>query len=409
MAYIAREDGEHFVIPSYRDVLAAKSGAALKKDILQLSQNYGEYITMQRRAALRFEVAFSPDTGYLLGESIWHHFNRPPDMIYCEEIPNTSEAILVIVKSGNVYLDGSFSKDSIPDELVVFLTQENNFEIYVYGDVPISQTPEEGKFAFEEKSVKSFTVLDQPVFQTLPLLKAYQLKPVEVAIKSQGVGGMPLMPVLGSVAFIVFVMILWSYFRGPAVEEVQAPQVNPYQVYIETLNSPAPEKEMKAVLSRIDKAFAMPGWAIEKIEYGRGTLSMKVVTKASTVQAVTNWAEQNESKLSIQQDGIYILTNILLEKRATPRKIYSLKEVVANLIDRLSSVYPGNRLQLAEFKNKGLYQDVDLSIIIEAATPMLLSMIGEQFKDLPIVLETVSLVSENGVFNGKITFKALGS
>ncbi len=36
MAFIAREDGEHFVIPSYRDVITAKQEAALKKDILAL-------------------------------------------------------------------------------------------------------------------------------------------------------------------------------------------------------------------------------------------------------------------------------------------------------------------------------------------------------------------------------------
>ena len=73
-----------------------------------LSQSYGEYITLQRKGVFKYEVAFSPDTGYLLGESIWHNFKRPMDMIYCEAIPNTTEAILVIVKEGSVYLDGSF-------------------------------------------------------------------------------------------------------------------------------------------------------------------------------------------------------------------------------------------------------------------------------------------------------------
>ena len=146
MPYITREDGEHFVIPSYRDVLTAKNKSALKRDILALSQNYGEYITLQRKSPLQYEIAFSPDTGYLLGESIWHHFKRPQEMIYCEAIPNTTEAILVIVKLGSVYLDGKIPIDSISEELIIFLTQQNQFNIYIYGSVPISQTPEEGKF-----------------------------------------------------------------------------------------------------------------------------------------------------------------------------------------------------------------------------------------------------------------------
>src|SRR5688572_11892417 len=105
MPYITREDGEHFVIPSYRDVLVVKQKNQLKKEILLLSQSYGEYITLQKKGGNQYEVAFSPDTGYLLGESIWYHFKRPVDLIYCEAIPNTTEAILVIVKSSSVYLD----------------------------------------------------------------------------------------------------------------------------------------------------------------------------------------------------------------------------------------------------------------------------------------------------------------
>src|SRR5687768_7707453 len=120
MPYITREDGERFVIPSYRDVLSIKKESLLRKEILLLSENYGEYIALQRKNAEQYEVAFSNEPGYLLGETIWHYFKRPYDLIYCEAIPNTSEAILVMVKSGNVYLDGTFPLDAIPDELLVF-------------------------------------------------------------------------------------------------------------------------------------------------------------------------------------------------------------------------------------------------------------------------------------------------
>src|SRR5689334_4634429 len=191
MPYITREDGERFVIPSYRDVLTANQTNQLKREIKLLSQSYGEYITLQKKSATQYEVAFSTDTGYLLGESIWHHFKKPADMIYCEAIPNTTEAILVIVKSGSVYLDGSFPLDSIPEELIIFLTQQNHFQIYTYGDVPITETPESGKFSFEASSVKSFTILDKPVFPTLNLLKIYQLRLVDQVLKAQGIGVFP--------------------------------------------------------------------------------------------------------------------------------------------------------------------------------------------------------------------------
>src|SRR6185436_11059386 len=118
----------------------------------------------------------SQESGYLLGESIWHYFKRPFDLIYCEAIPGTTEAILVIVKAGSVYLDGSFPVDSIPEELLVFRTQQNNFYIYIQGNVPISERPSPEKFSLDPSSVRSFKVLDTPVFPTLPLVKTFQLQ-----------------------------------------------------------------------------------------------------------------------------------------------------------------------------------------------------------------------------------------
>lgn len=192
MPYITREDGVHFVVPSYRDVITVKSSSVAKKEILLLSSNYGQYITLQAKGPIQYEIACSPDTGYLLGESIWYYFKRPLDMIYCEAVPNTTEAILVIVKDGSVYLDGSFPLDAIPEELVIFLTQQNHFQIYVYGDVPISESPQEGKFSFEPSSVKSFSELDSPVFPSLPLYKTYQLQLVDQVLKTHGIGVLPI-------------------------------------------------------------------------------------------------------------------------------------------------------------------------------------------------------------------------
>src|SRR5690348_12369046 len=101
MPYITREDGERFIIPSYRDVLSAQKPGLLKKEILLLSETYGQYITLQKKSSTQYEVTFSHEPGVLLGETIWHYFKRPSDLIYCEAIPNTAEAILVIVKSGS--------------------------------------------------------------------------------------------------------------------------------------------------------------------------------------------------------------------------------------------------------------------------------------------------------------------
>jgi hypothetical protein len=410
MPYITREDGEHFVIPSYRDVLSAKQKSLLKKDILTLSQSYGEYITLQKKGPSQYEVAFSPDTGYLLGESIWQHFKRPLDMIYCEAIPNTTEAILVIVKSGSVYLDGSFPVESIPEELVIFLTQQNNFEIYLYGDVPISQTPETGKFSFEANSVKSFTILDKPVFPTLALMKVYQLQLVDQVLKAHGIGIFPTRKLLLFIAIAGLAWMGWSYLtsKKPVVHE-EAPQVNPYQGYYTDLNSPAPDVEMVQLMDKVKSLFSMPGWIVTHIAYQKGSITATVQSAGSSTEALFQWAQNNGVSISIQQDGVYVSMGLNLQNRSLPQQIFPLKQIIGTVIDRVATIYPGNNYRLSEISHKDVYNDTVITISVTDASPVLMNLIGQQLKDLPLVLQSVVVDVDKGSLTGTINVEALGS
>lgn len=411
MPYITREDGEHFVIPSYRDVLTTKQKNILKKDILLLSQSYGEYITLQRKSPAEYEVAFSPDTGYLLGESIWHYFKRPLDMIYCEAIPNTNEAILVIVKSGSVYLDGSFPSDTIPEELIIFLTQQTNFEIYIYGDVPISEMEQAGKFSFEPGAVKSFTELDQPIFPELPLYKMYQLQLVDPVLKAHGIGVLPIKQILSVIVIIGLLWMAWSYYDMQSTETQQAPvEVNPYQAYITALSTPAPDQEMKAVLDGLKLLLTVPGWQMSDVKYTSGIISAEMQSPGSKTEALFAWASQNNAEVKIQQDGIYLNLPVQVQNRTAPTAIYPLKQVIGVFVDRLASVYPGNRINLGENANLTIYQQTALTIIIDRTAPLTLALIGEQMKDLPLILQSITLRFDNkGNLSGSILLQALGN
>lgn len=411
MSYITREDGEHFVIPSYRDVLMAKQKSALKKEIILLSQSYGEYITLQRKGPSEYEVAFSPDTGYLLGESVWHHFGRPQDMIYCEAVPNTTEVILVIVKAGSVYLDGSFPYESIPEELVIFLTQQNNFEIYTYGNVPISEVPEEGKFSFEASSVKSFTVLDGPVFSTLPLIKQYQLQLVDAVLKAHGIGVFPTRQILAAVIILGTLWLAWSYLvphREALPQVVQ--ENNPYAGYNQMLTTPAPDQEIKAVLENIQLIYTVPGWQPGKFEYIKGNLNTLMISSGGTAENLFKWAANNKASINIVTTGMYVVMEVNVPNRPVPKNIYPLKQVVAELVDRVATVYPGNNLRLEEFsKTADPYTHVQITIQIIDVLPGLLSFIGDQLKDLPLVLKSMTLTVNNGALSGSIIIEAAGS
>lgn len=411
MPYIIREDGEHFVIPSYRDVLTARNKTQLKKDILLLSQSYGEYITLQRKSGQQYEVAFSPETGYLLGETVWHHFKRPMDLIFCEAIPNTTEVILVIVKSGSVYLDGSFPIDSIPEELVIFLTQQNNFEIYTYGDVPISEIPEAGKFSFEASSVKSFTVLNDPVFEKLPLLKAYQLQLVDQVLKAQGIGVFPLRALL-LLATTIFLLLGLYYFlvsEESPIEPIMISRDNPYQEFNAALMTPAPQAEMAMISDRLHSLLLLPGWVPTGISYKNKVLTIIVNSIGGNVESLFQWAEANGARSQVVATGFVLTFSISVPSRERPRNIYPLKEVMGRLVDRIKDIYPGNVLAIAEIKDQGAYQNLKFTLNLTDVSPMALKLIGEQFNDLPLVLENIELTIENGNINGLISLQALGS
>lgn len=411
MPYIVREDGEHFVIPSYRDVLTVKQMSALKKDILSLSQSYGDYITLQRKNANQYEVAFSPDTGYLLGESIWHHFRRPLDMIYCEMIPGTTEAILVIVKTGSVYLDGRFHVESIPEELIIFLTQQNNFEIYVYGDVPISQTPDDGKFSFEPTSVKSFTVLDKPVFPTLPLLKIYQLQLVEPVLKQNNIGVFPTKQIVLVVVFLGLLWMSYTYYEAQqeVVPESTVEEVNPYQQYNAMLQSPDPAVELTLLANKLTVFYTLPGWEVSSIAYGKSTITASVKSLGGSMHGLMSWADSHDMQMNIKQEGVTLKLELDPESRDVPKTIYPIKNVIASIVDQLAGVLPGNVIKLGDFAKKGVYVDVLVTINFTDITPLTFSMIGQQLVGLPLVLQSTTFNMKDGIINGSITLDALGS
>lgn len=411
MAYITREDGERFVIPSYRDVLSVKKQNLLKREMLLLSASYGEYATLQKKNADQYEVAFSPDPGYLLGETVWHHFKRPVNLVYCEAIPDSDEAILVIVKSGSVYLDGSFPIDSIPEELVVFKTQQNHFDIYLYGDVPISRTPESGKFMFDADSVKSFTLLPAPVFPTLRTVKTFQLQPVDAVLEAKGIGVFPLKKVILG---IVFLGLVWTGYTFITTHKKELPRVivgavNPFQLYIDALTSPSPAEEIK----RFDRTLALlltaPGWYPETLVYSNGKVVAAMKTQGVRTNVLFEWAKKNNATVDILPTGFFVTFSFTQLNRFPPTQIHEVKEVVGSLIDRLSYILPGNNLALSATANKGRYSEVNLTLNVSNVSINTLDLIADQLKNLPLILSKVSVTYDNGAISGTINLTALGN
>ncbi len=416
MPYITREDGERFIIPSYRDILSAKKPSLLKKEIVLLSANYGEYINLQKKTANQFEITFSPDPGYLLGECVWNYFKRPYDMIYCEAIANSNEAILVIVKSGSVYLDGSFSIDSIPEELVIFKTQQNNFSVYVSGDVPISETPEDGKFSFDSTSIRSFQVLDAPIFPTLPAVKAFQLQAVDIALKAYGIGVIPIKKIVIGLAVLAAGFIAYTFITSHPKEieivAVVAAPINPYAGFQSDLSSPDPATQISSLNNAIIFLNTIPGWKPDTLVYKSGipsTARVHYLSEGARMSVLMDWAARYNEKLEIQPDGVYITMNLYDSRRASPMTINRFQDVIASIIDRLSYVLPGNVLTYGPIVSKRSYIQAPLHIKITSLSPFEFDLIGKSLANLPLVLNDMQISLDNSSISGTINLTALGN
>jgi len=411
MAYLTRDDGEHFVIPSYRDVIS-KRKAQLKDDILELSSRYGEYMTFHRRGLAQFEVAFSREAGYLFGECVWHYFKRPAELIYCEVVPETTEAYLVIVKDGSVYLDGTFPLENIAEELLVFTTQPNQFEIYVYGDIPLSDHAEEGKFSFDPASIKSFNVLPEPLFQHMPVVKAYQLQLVDVVLRQHGIGVFPVKYVL---AVVVLLGMAWMGFTYLTLHRKQMPVItipppaNPFLEYNNILASNAPDVEVELVGLTVDMLTTMPGWIPTDLTYAGGKMTVNVKSLGTDAEFLYDWAEHNNATVEILPGGFSLTMALPLPpKRGLPDKIYPLDRVIISVIDRMAALMPGNVVKVGMSKTQRVYKESDLRIEMFEVSPDVLMMIGQQLKDLPLVLTSMTLKINHGL-TGSIVLQALGN
>lgn len=412
MAYLQREGGERFVVPSYRDVIS-KRKPQLKNEILQLSTKYGEFMALHRRGLAQFEVAFSHDAGYLFGECVWHYFKRPADLIYCEAIPDTTEAYFVVVKNGVVYLDGIFPVEAIAEELIVFTTQKSNFETYLYGNVPISDQPEEGKFSLDPAAIKSFNILDAPLFEKLPTVKAYQLQLVDVVLRQHGIGVFPVKYVIAvsvvlGLGWMGYSFVTMHKKQIPVVVEVPPPE-NPYLAFNKALTTPAPDEELKIMLANIKHLYTMPGWQPTTIQYAAGKMTANVQSPGVSTEILFDWAGRNNVVVKVAPEGYSLqLTISDLGNRSLPQKIYTLDRIISNLVDRILMVAPGNVLRVGAYKPKQSYSESELTITLNEVSLAAIMIIAEQLKGLPLVLTKVTLTMNHGI-TGTINLQALGN
>jgi hypothetical protein len=419
MPALTRQDGVQFAVYTYRETLGAKNMATFRREAMMLSRENGQYARFFSLDTGEIEAVFSRDPGYLLGESIWQHFDNPYDFIYCEALPDGENAILVVIRSGSVYLDAEVPLYNLADEFISLVSGDNRYQIYIYGDIPLAEYASDEKFAFDPAMVESFTELTEPVFPTLTLYDNYKLLPLDEALADLR---LPNQGLAKNIVLIIFLAIVgyvgWKMF-GPkpeapvaTVAPVTAPKVtpqNPYQAYQTALATPSPSDQLMMIVANIQQLLTIPGWTPTNMNFTDNQLSFNLQTVGGTLELLLAWVKNNNITLQASTGKAVIVYPLNIASRSVPTTIYNLRDTVALLYDDINRVLPGGTVIIGSTTDQANYRQVPLTINLASVSVSMLVLLAKELQNFPVVMSSCTLTIDDGIISGNLQLQVLGS
>lgn len=415
MPIVTRDDGTDFAVYTYRELLSAKSGSLLRQEIQLLQQDNGDYARFFQQPDGDYEAVFAKERGYLLGETIWEHFEQPSELIYCEALPSGENAILIVVRGSQVYLDAELPIVNLPDEFSSLVSGESQYDIYVYGDVPLAEKASDDAFAFDAENIKSFTVLEEPVFPAVDVYEEYELIPVAEAIEELdlGKGRLPFY-IAAIVAAIGLGYLVFDIMKPPPPPEptVAVKPVAPAAVYADyksALKSPSPTKLLVEFALNVQQMYTMPGWEPISVKLEGSNYLVNLKSVGGSTDILLAWIRETHSNLQVQGNSATISIPSKAEARQAPTKIYDERDLVSMLYDRMKQIVPSGTVNLGAAATKNNFVEVPLTVSFSGISTDILMLFAKELRGLPTVLETCNASIRDGLLNGSFSILILGA
>ncbi len=415
MTVIVRSDGKQFIAQAYRELLQPQTPEKAQQAVKKLAGQQGKYLCFsasRNKTSKTIEAAFSKEPGYLLGETIAKHFNRPLNFLYCEALPKEDDCLVVIIRNGTIFFDGKVAKDNLNSELIPLITGTQHFHVNLYGKVAISDQPEPGCFHFPKKHIASFTQHDEPLFPTLKAHTECQLIPLQAALKS------PLLPqknakktvFLASIIFLVAVLGLFFFMKKPAEVKTQSPiAAIPFKKYNTALSSPSPTEVIDNVVNKINFGFLPAGWSIASAFFTPTSTEITLQNTGGTLTQLNEWANKNNIVSKIEGSNVTLAIKDTYKNRQTPKYIYPIKEVTSFFIDNISQSISTDSVNISQSLDHQRFKEASISIKLESVSPQTLTLIANQIANLPISLLNGRISIKEGLINGNINLSIWGN
>lgn len=412
MSTLVRSDGTQFVTQAYRELLCAKKKSQIVQEIRRLAEQQGHYVRLFHKGQGQYEAIFSTEPGYLLGESIWHYFNEFDNLIYCEALPDSAQVIVVVVRSGSVYIDSQILASNLQSELLPLMTGDLPYRIVTSGNVPLRKAESFGTFRFPKDLIESFETLDDPLFPNLPALKSLQLQPLPLALKSEHLNVGFSVPAI-IVLLLVFITGGWWILtpdqeaplsHQPILKKIRSP----YTAYFHALSSPAPGRQLLEMVSAMNQFYFLPGWRATKITYANQIYRIDLASEGGAMSFLRQWAHRRHYHFHLNPHGVELTFQTQLPMRPTPKNIFSSEQVVTKLVDQLNQLLHHQAVSLGATNQRGEAQETKLTIHVDNASPDLLDLLSRQLSGLPVELTSVTMTLHSGLMSGTIQLSVWG-
>lgn len=415
MAIVRREDGVQFVVQSYRELLTHKNPALLKNEIRFISKTNGEYARLFKLRDGQYEAAFSREPGYLLGETVWHYFGKPADLIYCEALPDEQHAVVVIVRSGSVYLDAKLPLAGLEEEFVSLTAGNNRYIVYTFGDVPLTQEPTPHKFSFEAEQLQSFTRLKEPLFANLPINDNFKLLSIEQAIRTQQIDKGLSPTVIATILILIAALIYW-FWPSAQPEDMQPvhdrhtePTYTPSELQAQQLRAPAPVQVLQKLSDIILTLYSLTGWQAASINYDGSSITVAMQSVGGSATMLLAWAKTNNATATLSAEGARLVFPANLPNRTVIPEVMKEDEVTAIVLDKMLQTLPGRSVHINPPTQAagGLIQE-RLAVSFKDISTAILVLIGKQLNNLPVKLTKCSISLSDGLLSGQLELLVIG-
>lgn len=418
MPTIKRSDGIQFVMQSYRELMIQQPPSLLKREIRLLAQKQGEYICLVKLANGQFEAVFARELGFLLGESVWNHLQKPRNLILCEALPEENYVLLVVVKAGSVYIDAKVPCDSLAEDLAFLATSHEKYDVFVYGEVPLvhgdAETAKKDVVILEKESVNSFTILPESVLPKINPSDEFRLQPLALVLTSAYFKNKYVAPIAILIISVLLIFLAWHWFFSVADvdkgAEQSPPQKDPYVLYNEALTTATPNQLMVELGNVIALCSRLGGWDVVSISYANGFYAIKVKAGLGTVQQLQLLAKTHGINISGSEGDVVTLSiNTSVAKRVMPSHIYNLNKVISILTERMQLVMAKENINIGVINNYGATKSVEVALNFKSFAPLTFALIGKMMANLPLSISSITLNNEQGLYSGSIKVTIWGN